>query len=65
MGKGVKPFADKKDVFNIEQKHFTTFLNRIAKDLRIEIDQIVDFEFNAYDAHKPSLTGLHKEFVSS
>ena len=48
MGKGVKPFADKKDVFNIEQKHFTTFLDRIAKDLGIEIDQIVDFNGRDY-----------------
>ena len=27
--------------------------------------KIVDFEFAAYDFHKPAIIGLHEEFVSS
>jgi aspartyl aminopeptidase len=33
--------------------------------LEVEIDQIIDFEFAAYDAHRPAITGFHQEFVSS
>jgi len=59
MGEGIEPFKDQPDTFNIEKKNFKTFLDRIANDLGIEIDQIIDFELNAYDFHKPAITGLH------
>lgn len=65
MGEGIKAFEDRDDVYNIEQKHFTTFLDRIASDLGININQIIDFELSAYDAHRPAIFGLHNEFVAS
>jgi aspartyl aminopeptidase len=65
MGEAIKPFADKDDVYQVEQKHFVTFLDKIANDLGITVDQIVDFEFSAYDHHRPALFGLHNEFVAS
>ena len=65
MGESIKPFADKEDVYQVEQKHFVTFLDRVATDLEISIDQIVDFEFSAYDHHRPAIFGLHNEFVAS
>ena len=42
-----------------------TFLEKVASDCKINPSQIVDFEFSAYDAHRPALLGLHKEFVAS
>lgn len=45
----LKPFGNKEDVYKVATKHFTTFLDRIAKDLGIKVDQIIDFELNAYD----------------
>jgi len=66
MGQGFEPFPEgKDDTFRIQQKHFKTFLDRIATDIGVDIDEIVDFEFSAYDHHKPAITGLHREFVSS
>lgn len=58
---------DKKDkgVYNITDKHQLTFLDRIAKDLKIEIEEIIDFELNCYDCHKPAIGGLHNEFIYS
>ena len=53
------------DVFNIKSKNFETFLTKIADDLGISTEQIIDFELSMYDAHPPAITGLHQEFVSS
>ena len=52
-------------MYNVGQKHYKTFLARIATDLGLTIDQIIDFELNAYDTHMPAITGLHNEFISS
>jgi len=65
MGEGIAKLEDGDDVFNVGAKHFATFMDRIATDLGVETDQIVDFEFCAYDAHPPAIIGLHQEFVSS
>jgi len=65
MGQGIKAFEDRDDVYNVEHKHFATFLDRIASDLGININQIIDFELTAYDHHKPAMFGLHNEFVAS
>jgi aspartyl aminopeptidase len=65
MGESIKPFEGKDDIYQVEQKHFTTFLDRIASDLEINVDQIVDFELSAYDSHRPAIFGLHNEFVAS
>jgi len=65
---GIQAFkgeAAKEDVYNVSKKHFLTFLNRLATDLGIQIEDIIDFELNAYDCHPPAITGLHNEFVSS
>ena len=64
MGEAL-PDADEPDVFNVKKKNFETFLTRIADDLGISVDRIVDFELSAYDMHPPAITGLHKEFVAS
>lgn len=53
------------DIYNVSKKNYSTFLAQVASDLEIETDQIVDFEFAAYDFHKPAIIGLHEEFVSS
>lgn len=65
MGEGIKAFEDRDDVYNIETKHFATFVDRIASDLGINVEQIIDFELTAYDHHKPAMFGLHNEFVAS
>ena len=65
MGEGIKPFEDKPDVFNVGQKNYTTFLDRIARDLEVNIDQIVDFELSLYDSYPAQITGIHSEFISS
>jgi aspartyl aminopeptidase len=38
MGEGIKAFEDRDDIYNIEQKHFSTFLDRISQDLEININ---------------------------
>lgn len=66
FGEGITSFQnDKQDVFNIENKHFKTFLSRIAEDLGVAIEDILDFELAAYDHHPAAIIGLHNEFVSS
>lgn len=65
FGESCKPKEGSPDIFNIQKKNFATFLDRVATDLDIEVEQIVDFEFSAYDAFPPAITGLHREFVSS
>ena len=66
FGEGISTFEnDKTDVFNIENKHFKTFLGRIAGDIGVAIEDIVDFELAAYDHHPAAIIGLHNEFVSS
>ena len=66
MGEGVMPFPEgSNDTFKIETKHFKTFLDRLARDINVDIDEIIDFELSAYDHHKPAITGLHREFLSS
>jgi aspartyl aminopeptidase len=37
----------------------------VARDIGVDIEQIIDFEFSAYDFQKPAIIGLHDEFVSS
>ena len=65
FGAGIDTFKDSPDTFNIEQKHYKTFLSRIASDIGCSIEEIVDFELCAYDHHPPAMIGLHKEFISS
>ena len=64
MGEAIKD-ESVPDVYNIKAKNFETFLTRIADDLEITTDQIIDFELSMYDCHPPAITGLHQEFVSS
>jgi aspartyl aminopeptidase len=64
MGEAIKD-DNIPDVYNVKGKNFETFLTRIADDLGITVDQIVDFELSMYDAHKPAIVGLHQEFVAS
>ena len=60
---GVEAISE--DKFRIDEKHFSTFTELIAKDLGIVRDQIVDFELNICDAQPAQLVGMHEEFVSS
>ena len=64
IGEGIQVDADG-DVFNVQQKNFKTFLDRLANDLNVSADEIVDFELSCYDFQPPAITGLHSEFVSS
>jgi aspartyl aminopeptidase len=63
MGEGIE--VDQNDIYNVGAKHYKTFIDRIAMDLEIKTEQIIDFELSAYDFHKPAIIGLHNEFVSS
>lgn len=45
---GIEPIAD--DKFRIDEKHFATLTQLMAKDLDVERDQIVDFELNLCDS---------------
>lgn len=64
MGEGIN--VDKEgDIFNVQKKNFTTFIDKIATDLGVDIQEIVDFELSCYDFHPPAITGFHDEFVSS
>lgn len=64
MGEGI--VVDKEgDIFNVQKKNFCTFVDRMASDLGIKSEEIVDFELSCYDHHPPAITGLHQEFVSS
>jgi len=63
MGEGIEKCEN--DIYRVHEKHYKSFIDRIANDLGITCDQIVDFELTAYDHHKPAIIGLHNEFVSS
>lgn len=63
MGEGIP--ESENDLYRVHAKHYKTFIDRIANDLEINCDQIIDFELSAYDHHKPAIIGLHNEFVSS
>jgi len=49
MGEGIVPIEEDKDWFNIQGKNHKTFLARIAKDLGVNTNEIVDFELCLYD----------------
>ena len=41
------PFPEgSNDTFKIETKHFKTFLDRLARDIKVDIDEIIDFELD-------------------
>ena len=42
---------------SIYGKHLLTLLHKIAKDLNISIDTIIDFDLNGYDCQSPRITG--------
>ena len=66
MGEGKTIFnTEHPDIYNVEKKHFVTFLERIAKDINVSHDEIIDFELTAYDHHPPAIIGLHNEFIAS
>ena len=48
FGEGVEKIED--DKFNVEDRHLNTLTDLIAKDLKIERGQIIDFELNLCDA---------------
>lgn len=64
MGEGIAEDQEG-DIFNVQKKNFKTFLDKMATDLGVSADEIVDFELACYDHHPPAITGLHQEFVSS
>lgn len=45
---GIEPIAD--DKFKIDEKHFSSLTDLMAKDLKIKREQIVDFELNLCDS---------------
>ena len=40
-------------------------MDRVANDIGVRTDEIVDFEFSMYDYQPPAITGFHNEFISS
>jgi aspartyl aminopeptidase len=63
FGPGVKALKD--DSFNIDKNHWNIFTDRIAKDLGISRESIVNFEINLADTQMANFTGFHEEFISS
>jgi len=53
------------DVFKIEDKHFASLTNMIAKDLKIKREDIVDFELSLADTQPSQIMGMHNELVSA
>lgn len=65
------PLSKQKDMLPIlaritdEAEKDNLLLNIVAKELGVEIADILDFDLMLYDCEKPTLVGLHNEFVSS
>ncbi len=53
------------DSFRIDEKHFGTLTQMIAKDIGVKSSQIIDFELNVCDTMPAQLVGMHEEFVSA
>jgi aspartyl aminopeptidase len=49
MGEGIHVNEDDVDMFKVKEKNYKTFLDKIANDLEIDCDQIIDYELSAYD----------------
>ncbi len=60
---GIESIAD--DKFKVDEKHFSTLTDLMARDLGIARENIVDFELNICDSQPAQLVGMHDEFVSS
>lgn len=63
FGEGVSVINE--DTFQLDDRHMGQLTQLIATDLKIEREQIIDFELSCYDSQPSSLFGLHEEFVSS
>mmetsp|Transcript_7161 Transcript_7161/g.5136 ORF Transcript_7161/g.5136 Transcript_7161/m.5136 type:complete len:245 (+) Transcript_7161:401-1135(+) len=59
----IKPSEN--DNYKISEKHFSSLINLMAKDIGCEPHQIVDFELTCCDSQPSGLVGMHDEFVSS
>jgi aspartyl aminopeptidase len=57
--------AKKKDeeTFELEGRHSLPFLNMIAEDLGVQIEDLMDFQLNFVDQQAAQFIGLHKEFL--
>jgi aspartyl aminopeptidase len=44
-------------------KHHSAFLARVAAELSVDVNQIVDFDLSLYDTQAPAFNGLYKEFI--
>jgi aspartyl aminopeptidase len=60
---GIESLAD--DKFRVDEKHFASLTNLMAKDLNVRREDIVDFELNLCDQQPAQLVGMHEEFVSA
>ena len=65
------PLSKQKDmlpvlgIFNDAAEKDNILLNTVAKELNVEIADILDFDLLVYDVQKAGLVGMHEEFVSS
>ncbi len=65
------PLSKQKDmlpvlgIFNEEAEKDNILLTTVAKELNVEITDILDFDLLVYDVQKAGLVGMHNEFVSS
>lgn len=65
------PLSKQKDmlpvlgIFNDAAEKDNILLNTIAKELNVNINDILDFDLLVYDVQKANLVGLHEEFISS
>lgn len=62
FGQGnAKPTGE--DTYELEGKHSLIFLQMIATDLGVQVEDLVDFQLNFVDVQDADFIGLHKEFL--
>ena len=65
------PLSKQKDmlpvlgIMNESLEKDNLLLNTIAKEIKVNADEIIDFDLMVYDTSKPVLTGLNEEFILS
>ena len=52
-------------IFNDAAEKDNILLNTVAKELNVEVGNILDFDLLVYDVQKSTLVGMHEEFISS
>lgn len=48
-----------------ESRHYKGLLSEISKDLEVEVNSILDFDLQFYDANESQIIGNNEEFIHS